>query len=185
MNFVNVILLTLSRLHPHFSDIDEPIEHRHSRLEVIANAIEKACNIVTCIDKSNECKPIYHDRAECAATLIVLGQIESGFAYHVHKNECKPHECDKGKAIGLWQTHKINAWNDEQWNSMKGDSLEATTATALYTAKLIAGGVGQCGTLAGSISRYNNGRRCDAYLFESTAKRAQQIASNIRIKIRQ
>ena len=184
MTFVSAILATLLLLPHHKSDVYEPDTYRENRMSRVAESIANACNQVTCTNQDNSsCRAIYHDRFECSATLIQQAFIESGLAEHVMSGECKPHECDRGKAIGIWQIHRAPNWSNEQWEAMQGDSVDALTEQALRAARLIAGGVGQCGSLAGALSRYNNGRRCEAYKFEAVASRIQALAIKIRIRM--
>lgn len=165
----------------HKSDVNESISDRTARLTIAAQSIGVVCDHATCFGEGQGCRAIYRDRAECAGGLVVLGDIESGFAAHVHRGECARHECDQGHSVGLGQTHRLGAWTDPQWAGMQGDSLEATAATAAVTARFIAGGVGRCGSLAGSFGLYQSGHRCNAYIYEQSAKHAVVVAARIRV----
>jgi len=81
-------LAVISAWPPHVSDADEDPTKRASRLTEIADAIDGATG----------------DRQERAA-LLTLIRYESGAASHVQRGECKPHECDKGRATGIYQLH--------------------------------------------------------------------------------
>lgn len=181
MTFILAIVFVLLHLPRHFSDAQEPAAERIERLTRMATGSAMACDVVTCVGQSKPCRPIYRDGAECAGALIQLARIESTLAAHVHRGECLPYECDRGLAVGPWQIHRLKAWNDSTWQSMHGDSVEATQATALVAARRIAGGVGACGSLAASFGRYNNGSGCAAYGFAVSASYARHFANRIRI----
>jgi hypothetical protein len=66
---------------------------------------------------------------------------------------------------------------------MHGGSIEAITLTATRTARLIAGGVGVCGSLAGSFGRYQSGGGCNAFVYEGAASRAVRFAAMIRVRL--
>jgi len=182
MTLAEALLVVLTAMPRHVSDRDEPTEQRLVRLDTIANSIESAVNEATCFDRE-ACKPIYHDRFELAATLVKLGWVESAFASRIHRSECRRHECDNGKAVGIWQTHRLRAWSDETWAALHSDGLAATVFTATHVARLIAGGVGQCGSLAGSLGRFNTGFMCDAQRFELMAKSIQSTSARLRILV--
>lgn len=182
MSFPAALYLVVSHWTRHKSDAGESPSDRALRLMTVSQSVAVVCDRAACFGEASECRPIYRDRAECAAGLLVLaGDIESGFAAHVHRGECARHECDQGHAVGLWQTHRLGAWTDPQWAGMQGDSLEATTATAAVTARFLAGGVGRCGSLAGSFGLYQSGHRCNAYIYEQSAKHAVVVAAQIRV----
>ncbi len=57
--------------------------------------------------------------ADEAAFLLALGDAESKFSLRIHAGNCKPTECDRGRARGPWQLHR-NGMPDEQWDKMHG-----------------------------------------------------------------
>lgn len=181
MTFSAAVFYILSHWVRHKSDVDEAEADRAARLQTTSESVAVVCDHAVCYGRGRECRAVYHDRAECAGGLIVLADIESGFAEHVHAGKCGPRECDGGRAVGLWQTHRVWAWNDLQWASLRGYSLAATSATAAITARFLAGGVGRCGTLAGSFGLYQSGHRCNAFPYESAARRAETVAEQIRV----
>jgi len=66
---------------------------------------------------------------EEAAYLIAIGQHESGLSFRVHFGLCRSFECDRGKALSLWQLH-ANGRTDEIWHGFVGLSLDNTKAAA-------------------------------------------------------
>jgi hypothetical protein len=56
---------------------------------------------------------------EWAALLLTIGYHESTFSLRIHRGECKPHECDQGRARSAWQLHK-NLFTAPIWDQLHG-----------------------------------------------------------------
>jgi hypothetical protein len=56
---------------------------------------------------------------EWAALLLTIGYHESTFSLRIHRGECKPHECDQGRARSAWQLHK-NLFTAPVWDQLHG-----------------------------------------------------------------
>lgn len=56
---------------------------------------------------------------EWAALLMTIGYHESTFSLRIHRGQCKPHECDNGRARSMWQLHK-NLFNAAVWDQLHG-----------------------------------------------------------------
>lgn len=56
---------------------------------------------------------------EWAALLLTIGYHESTFSLRIHRGECKPHECDRGRARSAWQLHK-NLFTAPIWDQLHG-----------------------------------------------------------------
>jgi hypothetical protein len=56
---------------------------------------------------------------EWAALLLTIGYHESTFSLRIHRGQCKPHECDNGRARSAWQLHK-NTFNADVWDKLHG-----------------------------------------------------------------
>jgi hypothetical protein len=56
---------------------------------------------------------------EWAALLLTIGYHESTFSLRIHRGQCKPHECDRGKARSAWQLHK-NLHTAPLWDQLHG-----------------------------------------------------------------
>lgn len=100
---------------------------------------------------------------EWAALLLTVAGHESALSARIAANRCKPHECDHGKAFGLYQGHK-NALNADVWGSpdIRVQTLEA--ARALRSAFYTCNGGGQHlrhDWVARTINAYA-GHSCDA-----------------------
>lgn len=91
---------------------DRANPYKGAQLAVIAKAIAK----------------VSANREE-AAFLITLGHHESGLSFRIHAGLCRGFECDKGRAAGLWQSHK-NSRTEDEWRGFMGLDREATTRAA-------------------------------------------------------
>jgi hypothetical protein len=56
---------------------------------------------------------------EWAALLLTIGYHESTFSLRIQRGECKPHECDHGRARSAWQLHK-NLFTAPVWDQLHG-----------------------------------------------------------------
>jgi hypothetical protein len=56
---------------------------------------------------------------EWAALLLTIGYHESTFSLRIHRGQCKPHECDRGRARSAWQLHR-NTFNADIWDKLHG-----------------------------------------------------------------
>lgn len=56
---------------------------------------------------------------EWAALLLTIGYHESTFSLRIHRGECKPYECDRGRARSAWQLHK-NLFTAPIWDQLHG-----------------------------------------------------------------
>ena len=56
---------------------------------------------------------------EWAALLLTIGYHESTFSLRIQRGQCKPHECDHGRARSAWQLHK-NLFTAPIWEQLHG-----------------------------------------------------------------
>jgi hypothetical protein len=99
---------------------------------------------------------------EWAALILTVGAHESALRARIAANDCRPHECDGGRAFGLYQGHK-NKFNETVWGSsdVRVQTLEAARAlrSGFYTCN------GRRKLPADWVARTINGyagKRCDA-----------------------
>lgn len=55
-----------------------------------------------------------------AALVLTVGHHESAFSLRIMRNECKPAECDRGRARGFGQVH-ANSLNRQDWLDAPGN----------------------------------------------------------------
>ncbi len=56
---------------------------------------------------------------EWAALLLTIGYHESTFSLRIQRGQCKPYECDRGRARSAWQLHK-NLFTAPVWDQLHG-----------------------------------------------------------------
>jgi hypothetical protein len=56
---------------------------------------------------------------EWAALLLTIGYHESTFSLRIQRGQCKPHECDNGRARSAWQLHR-NLFTAPVWDQLHG-----------------------------------------------------------------
>lgn len=155
------ILTALLALPPYHRDA-EVMAERERRLSTVAVAIDQVVARYTCGDTTEPCRPAWPGtRPQLAAMLVTQGFFESGFAQHLHEGVCGPHECDGGRAHGLWQVHAGGPVPFEAWQEMSGTSARSTWTSAFYAASLLSKSMKACGTLAGAVSMYATGKTCE------------------------
>lgn len=148
------ILATLLMFPAFWGDRDETPGDRQARVELVARAIDEAVRTT----------PWPGSKREQAAVLAVKAVRESGgLARHIHASKCRLEigECDRGRAVSLWQLHVSKQLPPEQWERLKGDDLEATTRAAKAAARALLSARRACGDLRGAISLYATGSTCD------------------------
>lgn len=98
-------------------------------------------------------------RAEWAALLATVGGKESALSMRIMRNECRPWECDRGKARGIFQIHR-NAHNRDDWHRQDGDlGLQVRLAHAQLRRAYFTCSRSGASWLGGTLSAYA-GRQC-------------------------
>jgi len=96
------------------------------------------------------------------ATLVLLvGHHESGFSMRIIRNECKKHECDRGRARGFGQVWR-NSLNGQDWLDAPGN----VAVQAKLTSDALERAYWNCkrsgvDPIAGTLSAFA-GKRCGA-----------------------
>lgn len=100
---------------------------------------------------------------EWAALLMTIGYHESTFSLRIQRGECKPHECDNGRARSAWQLHK-NLFTAPIWDQLHG--IENTSTQVQAASDALKRAYFTCSRsgvpwLQGTLNGYA-GRRCGA-----------------------
>ncbi len=128
---------------------DEFADAKRAQLEAVAVALEPVARA------QKIARP-----AEWAALILAIGDAESGFSLRIHAGQCKPHECDRGRARGPFQLHRyaeaVPTW--EQMHGLGNIGVQVRVASArlargYYTCR------GGTDWLAATINGFA-GRRC-------------------------
>jgi hypothetical protein len=83
-------------------------EAKRAQLTAVAEAIEPSART------QKIARP-----TEWAALVLIIGNAESGFSLRIGRGECKPQECDRGRARGPFQLHNY-AEARPVWDQMHG-----------------------------------------------------------------
>jgi hypothetical protein len=124
---------------------------KSAQLDVIAEAIAE-------VSKDAPRPP-----REWAALLLAVGHHESTFSLRIHRGQCKPHECDRGRARSAWQLHK-NLFTAPIWDELHG--IEHTAVQVRAASDALRRAYFTCHRsgvpwLQGTLNAYA-GRRCGA-----------------------
>lgn len=141
---------------------------KEAQLTAIAHAIAQAasCKGQGESEAGGSAKPCRLPLAprQWAALLLTVGFHESTFSLRIHAGQCRPHECDRGRARGIFQGHQ-NYANREVWPRMHG--LENTAVQVAEADRLLRRSVGTCTPPGQNPSRFvkgifeaYGGRRC-------------------------
>lgn len=100
---------------------------------------------------------------EWAALLLTIGYHESTFSLRIQRGQCKPHECDRGKARSAWQLHK-NLYTAPIWDQLHG--IEHTAVQVRAASEALKRAYFTCSRsgvpwLQATLNGYA-GRRCSA-----------------------
>lgn len=118
------ILAALQKL-PTYHE-DRGAEGKLEQLTVIAQAIDAASRLKS---------PVPRD--EMRGMLITIAFHESTLSLRIHAGNCKPKECDFGKARTSWQIHKNWFISEDVYERMVGLGLESTTLAATEAANAL------------------------------------------------
>lgn len=110
----------IGRLPVYFEDRAEK-DAKAAQLDAMADAIEYA---------TETHKPPGVGVKDWNALLALIAWHESTNSLRIHRGDCKPQECDGGKARGPWQQHR-NGRTEEDWERLHGlDNVGFQAATA-------------------------------------------------------
>jgi hypothetical protein len=102
----------LHRLPVFTEDRDKPVE-KAAQLRLIAAELAKVR------------APKGIPGKEWRALVVAVGFHESAYSLRIHRGECKPQECDRGKARGPWQQQQ-NDYTRPVWDELHGQEHTAT-----------------------------------------------------------
>lgn len=155
------ILSLLVSLPPAYADrYSETEDAREVRMDAIARAVHDATSKATCTGRfaTDTCEALWSGRPEHLAMLLVTkGWWESRYALNVHEGNCKPWECDAGKARTPWQLQHTS-FSAPDWDDMVGVDFESTRRAAWSAAKVLAVGMRRCHSFHGALSWYASTR---------------------------
>ena len=122
MSLTTYLLTAIASLPIFHEDVGEKFAtQKHDQAQMIASAIEKA------VEQSTEWPD---SPRELAALMLTVAWHETRLSLRIHDGLCKPHECDNGRARGLWQLHVHRSLPRERWLQVAGFPPENTTRAA-------------------------------------------------------
>jgi len=108
-----------------------PTFHEDVSEQLVAQKHDQAQMIATAIDEAVEQASGWPDsKRELASLMLTIAWHETRLSLRIHDGRCKPHECDRGRARGLWQLHVHRSLPKERWLRVAGVNLEATRHAA-------------------------------------------------------
>lgn len=144
---------SMKRLPVYFEDRAEP-ELKAVQLADMATAIEQAATLH---------KPPGVGVKDWEALLALVAWHESTNSLRIHRGDCKPHECDGGRARGPWQQHR-NGRSEKDWNALQGIenvTFQAETASIQLRRGFLACKGTKAPWLTATLNNYA-GKACDA-----------------------
>lgn len=84
---------------------------------------------------------------ELARLVEAVGYGETRYSLRIHGGECRPHECDRGRAHGPWQQHPSARVPQEVWEQLEGVDPAATRLAALTAARALSAARYSCRSL--------------------------------------
>lgn len=140
----------MARLPTYFEDRADP-ELKAVHTQDLARAIEQASTK----------PPGGLSPKDWQALLVAVGYWESTFSIRIHKGDCRPKECDAGRARSPWQMHR-SVFTAPVWDQMFGIEhvdLQAQTASDMLKRSYWTCARSGMPWLAGTLNAYA-GRRC-------------------------
>ncbi len=143
----------MKRLPVYFEDRAEP-ELKAAQLADMATAIEQA---------AEQHKPPGVGAKDWQALLALVAWHETTNSLRIHRGDCKPTECDGGRARGPWQQHR-NGRSEQDWNALTGlenVGFQAETASVQLRRGFLTCKGSKTPWLTATLNNYA-GKVCDA-----------------------
>lgn len=123
MSLTTYLLTAIASLPTYHEDVgDHLVEQKRAQAQMIATAIDEAVEQVQ--DRWPDSK------RELAALMLAVAWHETRLSLRIHDGRCKPLECDRGRARGLWQLHVHRSLPRERWLTVAGLTEAATKSAA-------------------------------------------------------
>jgi hypothetical protein len=110
-------------------------EAKRAQLETVAQAVGDAADAQRGWPGSSR---------ELAALMLTVAWHETHFSLRIGAGQCKPHECDQGRAHGYWQQHVRSTSSQAAWEQLAGLDAESTGIAAREAARALTRARLQC-----------------------------------------
>ncbi len=108
---------------------------------------EQLATIAAAVDEAAAATKWPGAPSELRALMLTVAFHESALSLRIHAGDCRKHECDRGRARGLWQQHASSASSREAWEQLAGLDAESTRHAAREAARSLARARWQCRSL--------------------------------------
>lgn len=136
MSLTTYLLMAISSLPTFHEDVGEQFSaQKRAQAELIANAISSA---------AESARGWPGSKRELATLLLTVAWHETRLSLRIHDGRCKPYECDRGKARGLWQLHSHASLPRERWLTVAGLDEQSTLIGASEAAQALIRGRHMC-----------------------------------------
>lgn len=133
-----------------------PTYHEDRGVDGKAEQLDQIASAVAGVSRGKPLPP-----REWSALIFAVGLHESGFSMRIVANNCKPHECDRGRARGFGQNHS-NSRNRSDWRDAPGNvELQAKLVSDALTSAYWTCKRSGVEPVRGTLSAYA-GQRCGA-----------------------
>lgn len=140
MEILTKLVLAVSLTFPIYKeDVQDP--RKPEQLEVVSEAV--ATNAT---EQANRWPGTLE---ELIAVTLAIGYHETRYSLRIHAGDCKPWECDRGRARGLWQMHQSAVQNHDRdvWLALPGLDRASTNLAAQQAIWRIIRSRRSCGSL--------------------------------------
>lgn len=122
MSLTTYLLTAIAALPTYKEDVGEHLAvQKHDQAQMIATAIDQAVE---------ETRGWPGSKRELASLMLAIAWHETRLSLRIHDGRCKPYECDRGRARGLWQLHAHRSLPRERWLKVAGLNPEFTRNAA-------------------------------------------------------
>jgi hypothetical protein len=145
------------------------VARKQAQAQVIAQAIS---------DVAESAEGWRGTKRELATLLLTVAWHETHFSLRIHEGNCKPYECDHGRARSLWQLHVHASLPKETWLSLAGVDIESTRRAAREAAKALTRSRNMCSGRAQGLELV--GQTLSAYAGRGCARLLPDTAARVR-----
>lgn len=144
MSLFNYLLAAIATLPTFHEDVGPAyVAKKHAQAQVIAQAIS---------DVAESAEGWSGTRRELATLLLTVAWHETRFSLRIHEGNCKPYECDHGRARGLWQLQVHRSLPRETWIGLAGLDVDATRRAAREAARVLTRSRNMCSGRAQGVT---------------------------------
>lgn len=168
MSLTAYLLSAIAALPTFHEDVSPELsQQKEAQAQMIATAVTQAVDEASGWPSSKQ---------ELAALMVTIAWHETKFSLRIHDGRCKPLECDKGRARGLWQLQAHRSLPKERWLLVAGLNPDATrvaareAATALVRSRRMCGVATRGGDWVGATIAAYAGRGCGGRLPDLRAR---------------